>query len=52
MRGKRKQKEIFHEDYEREINKVVYTAYVAPSDVRNRKRDGPTDGRTDGHARL
>ena len=28
-------------------NKAVYTAYVAPSNVRDRRRDGPTDGRTD-----
>ncbi len=27
-------------------NKAVYTVYVAPSNVRDRKRVGPTDGHT------
>ena len=32
----------------RRWNKAVYTAYVAPSNVHDRKRDGLTDGLTDG----
>ena len=38
--------------YRCKSNKAVYTAYVAPSNVRDRKLDGPTDGRTDGHTLL
>ena len=35
-----------------QFNKAVYTAYVAPSNVRDQKRDGRIDRQTDGQTRA